>query len=172
MFKNENGKQKGATLLELVMAIGIVAVIAVSALSYLNSTELVRKTTYFVEHLAMMTTGINNLYKQQNNYTSIDADSIRFSYGIPTELDKGAPNALGHPWADDGITVTDFAFISVGDAYEISIAGIPFSACGGLGSLIYQDYEQVEVNGSLIADTSDLTAQCAPGPNDFTVRHR
>lgn len=165
-------KQRGVTLLEVTMAIGIIAVIVVSALAYFNSTNLVRETTGLIRNIASLTSGISVVYQKQATYAGIEADAVRASNHIPQEMNGGAAGALAHPWREDGITITDFTFTSPGDSYEITLSDIPLDPCPSLAAGIYEEYIQVEINGSLITQIADITGQCVAGANILTIRHR
>ena len=169
MFKTH---QKGATLLELTMAIGIIAVIAIAAISFFNNASDSQKSLEATRNVAALTAGIRNQFQSQGDYLNIDNATVKLGNAFPRSMDGGPADEIKHPWSAAGITVASNTIVFAEDSFTITMDEVPQGACVDIGSKLLSDYEEVDIGG-LITEVSEVAAGCAdPDANIliFTAR--
>lgn len=147
----KNRYQQGATLLEIMMVLGLIAVITFSALAFYQKTSQSNKMQTEVKNLGALVSGIENMYASQGNYNGLTNTVIYNSNFIPDSMKGVAVGSLMTQWKNP-ITVT-----SSGAAFQqmqILLSAIPKAACMEMVSSLYKSFPTTIIGGTTISPTS------------------
>lgn len=169
---NKKMSQMGATLLEVLMVVGIITVITVSALSFFNSTNEASKIQEATKNLGTLTAGVRNMFNSQGNYNGLTNDVILTGNSVPPSMRNGnSTTDLKHGWNSAGITVAPATQVSADDSFTITYVDVPQEACVEIVSSTYRQYDSVEVEGTAITGVADIATSCVePSSIVWTAR--
>lgn len=157
-------RQQGATLLELVMAIGLIAIISIAALSFFNNASESQKSNETVRDLGALTASVRNQFASQGNYTGITAEAVKKGNGFPKNMDAD-PNDPGdtwirHNWALDGVEVTSAQATYLDDSFILTVKDLPEGACADIVTRMLPEYDLVSVNTNDVTDAAAALIEC------------
>jgi len=158
-LKNKNN---GLTLLELLMVVGIAAVISVSALVFFQSTDESSKVAREVSNISMLSSGISNIYQQQGSYDGVNNAVIVASATLPDNM-RGPGGNIKSPWKADGVTITPARINSTSymDSFTITYTAVPDRACVDMVTKTYTSFHETVVNGVAITSVPAATTECS-----------
>lgn len=159
-------KQKGMSLLEMILVVGIIALIIVGVLSYLRSITEATNVTIETQNIRNLTRDIETLYAQQADYFQLNNEILKLSGALPYRMTNGtAGNDIATAWRSDGVdvSVVASAFLPPGIvAYDITYKGVPDDSCVDMVSSIYQEYDAISINGLVaIGNIPDIVTGCS-----------
>lgn len=165
--------QAGATLLEIMMVLGIIAVIVIGALAFFQKASTSNKVQTEVKNLTALISGIEQMYSPQGSFAGVDNDAI-WNANFVAEGMKGA-NAgdLLTQWKGD-VAVTP---TGTGDRdLQVVLNDIPSTPCMDFVAAIYKNFKSTKI-GAAVAITpatasavSDISTACnAADPVDITI---
>lgn len=165
-------KQRGVTLLELTMAIGIIAIIVVGAIAFFNSANESNRSLTASRNISALAASIRNQYAAQGDYANIENLAVKLGNAFPRDMNGGPGDEIAHPWRNDGITVSPFTILFADDAFSIQLDDVPQGACVDIGSKLFNDFDDVDIGGPVL-EVLDVANGCAdPVSNTmiFTAR--
>lgn len=127
-FKN----QAGATLLEMVMVVGIIAIISVGAVSYYNTVSNSNKVKDEVNNLNSLSAAIKGMFNTQGNYSGLENKIVLRSGSFPDRMRVSETNFsdIKHSWKNNGVEVDpQTIFGSTDDGFSIVYSDVPTGAC-------------------------------------------
>jgi len=154
-------KQNGVTLLELLMVVGIAAVISVSALVFFKSTDESNKVSMEAKNLGTLASGIANMFAGQGSYDGITNAAIVASNVLPDNM-RGPGGNIKHSWKADGVAVTPTQInaTSYNDAFTITYSAVPARSCVDLMSKTYSTFVSATVNGTAVTNVASIGPLC------------
>lgn len=164
--------QVGATLLELVMSIGIMAVIAIAAIAYFNTANDSNKVGDEVKNLNALTGAIRQMFDSQGDYAGIDNKTVIKSGAFPDRMRTSNVNYIKNSWLTNGVVVTP-ATVSgtANDGFNITYSGVPERACVDLTTKTFRYYETVKIGATTVTGAASATTACgATNTIVFTTR--
>lgn len=156
-------KQMGATLLELTMAIGIIATIAIAAIAYFNTANDSSKINDEVKNVNTLTGSIRNMFNSQGNYEGLTNEVVLTSGAFPDRMRVSVTekSQIKHSWLNDGVTVLPTNFQgTANDSFTVLYKNVPARACVDLVSKTFRFYDQVDVDGTVITNIPSATTAC------------
>ena len=149
MKKISNYKgQTGATLLELTMVVGIIAVISIAAIAYYNSVSNGNKIKDEVNNLNSLTASVRNMFNSQGDYTGLANKYVLKSSTFPDRM--RVPNdavKIKNSWLTNGVVVVPTNVMgTANDGFTVTYSGVPMESCFDLLSATARHY-QVKVGG-------------------------
>lgn len=167
--------QKGATLLELTMAVGIIAVIAIAAISFFQGASESSKSQEAIRNVGALTASVRNQYQAQGSYLGLDNTQVKATNGFPTAMDPdlvpGASSDIKHPWNNAGVIVLPHTFFAGDDGIEIELQEVPQGPCIDIASKSFRDYEEVLVNGTVATDIAQIITDCSDLVSNQLIFH-
>lgn len=166
-------KQKGASLVEFMMYLGLAAIVIVTAVNWYRQAKLTSDVTATVQNLGVLTTNIRNSFAQQGTYEGLTNTIVLASNGVPEGMRvPGDQNLIRSAFATDGV---DVEARNVGgtdnDGFGIVLKEVPIRACNELIQKTYRTYKQVDVDGTIIDPSStvaDIQGACGFEESDGT----
>ncbi|WP_310622254.1 type 4 pilus major pilin [Flexibacterium corallicola] len=134
-------RNKGATLTEMLLVMGIIAGILVTVFVTYQLTEDSRKSTEAMQELASIQSKIRNLYSGQSNYNGIGNSSVIKM--LPSTMVNGS---------------------SVLNAFQGVVTIAAADGGGGSNSGFSIKYDNIPMEGCIDLATSDL------GPSVYTIK--
>lgn len=165
--------QVGATLLEIMMVLGVVALIVIGALAFFQKTSTANKVQTEIKNLGSMIAGIEQMYSSQGNYNGLTNTVIWSSNFVPDSMKGPATPQLFTQWKG-AVTVT--ATGATFNQMQILLRGIPTTPCMDLVSGVYKQFATTIVGATTITPTSptavsDIATACgASATPNITLR--
>lgn len=123
-------KQKGFSLLELLLVFAIIAVMALLITRYFIVATRASQIDMTVKQIQSIQAGISSWKGMKSDYTDVSVTAlINSGYLSPGDI-KG--EAIVTPWTGTSVTITT-AGTPVGAQYSITYTAIPSWACQNLG---------------------------------------
>lgn len=170
--KNRNIKaRKGATLLELTMVVGIIAIISIAAIAYYNSVNNGNKIKDEVNNVNSLTAAVRNMFNTQGSYEGLSNAVILKSSTFPDRMRvPGDANKIKHSWLSDGVTVAA-ANVSgtANDGFTVTYKDVPNAACTDIVANTYRHFVSVTAGASKVENLGDLAASCQSGSDKNTI---
>lgn len=145
-------KQRGVTLIELVVVIGIAALIVVTAMSFFSSASDSNKIKDEVANIGTLNANINRLYTSATDYSNISIDLLRQAGAVPKNMIKGT--TVQNKW---GGAVTIAAAGTGNSRYDLTYANVPGEACTQMVAAVYAAFEKVTIKGTVVHDPNNNT---------------
>lgn len=155
-------RQAGATLLELTMAIGIIATISIAAIAYFNTSNDSNRIKDEINNLNTLSGAVRNMFNSQGNYLGLNNAVILRSNAFPDRMRvPGNTTQIKHAWRDNGVTVAPTNFLgTANDSFTITYSNVPARACSDLVSRTMRYYDQVTVGSTVVTNVGAATTAC------------
>lgn len=164
-------RQVGATLIEIIMVVALIAIITIGALTYYNSASESSKVQETISGLTGITAVIRNQFSSQGDYNGLTEALVFRSTSVPGNM-KSVVNAdhLRHPWSQTPNAFQLNAPSSPYATFTFRLAELPQGACVEIASKVYKSFEGVSVNGTTMSSTSGAATAslaCAEGNTNY-----
>lgn len=169
-------KQAGASLIEIIMVVALMALITIAALTYYNSANEASKVNQAVADITALSSTIRATFASQGDYDGLSEEMIYKMQSVNSNMKSSNANHLKHGWsqATDAIDVeTSSSDVSM---FEITYARLPQAACQDIASRLIGRFETMTVGSASIDDDAtiaDIMGACADSnSNSITVEQR
>ena len=166
-------KDKGSSLVEFMMYLGLGAMVIILAVNWYRQAKLTSDVTTTVQNLGVLTSNVRNSFVQQGTYEGLSNMIVLSSNGVPEGM--RVPNEdsiIRSNFATDGVDITPLNVGGVdNDGFSITFKSIPARACNELVQKTYRTYFQVQVGGETITPSSlvsDIQTACGFAESDGT----
>lgn len=161
-LSKKNKKSEGFALTELLIAVGIIAILGIAIMARMNSTNNKRLVTTEVENVTELASGIRNLYGAAGaaNYTGLTNAVALNSNAVPISM-RNPPN-ISNSWAPAGVTL---GVVGAGAQYTITSTAVPQEFCTEIASLTLNMFVTTTVNGGAVTDPATASAACNVAAN-------
>lgn len=149
-------KQKGFTIFELIVGIGIFVAVAALVLGVAGPINTTMKSSKLTGELSTLQQKIHEVYNgQQDGYTGISAAELIKSKAYPTSL-NATTSTLTSP---DGGVVTVSSDDGGGASFTISYAAVPTGVCIAIINKLSSagGWNEIDVGGSPIWSGTSAT---------------
>lgn len=169
---NKN-KQKGASLVEFMMYLGLAALVIVAAVNWYRQSKLTSDVTATIQNLGVLTANIRNSFAQQGTYEGLANTIVLSSNGVPESMRvPGDQNLIRSNFSTDGVDIVPRNVGGVDDdGFGLTFKDVPVRACNELVQKTYRNYFQIDVNGTIINPSNniaDIQAACGFAESDGT----
>ena len=89
-------RQAGATLIEIIMVVALIAIITIGALTYYNSANQSTKVQETVTGLTSLTSVIRNQFSSQGHYLGLDEQVVASFGNVPKTMRVDDTSELKH----------------------------------------------------------------------------
>lgn len=158
-LENKNNRQAGFTLLELLLVVGVGALLLIGGIATYRLVTEGNKVTDSTRLLLQIKQEAQTLYQNQADYSGLD-ETVLQGLGV-------IPDSQRHPFNGD-ITVASSG--GADETFDVTYAGIPDSACVKMGRAITDpdDVAGLDVGGTAVDIEggnliADLVAACDGG---------
>lgn len=156
-------RQVGATLIEVIMVVALIALIVIGSLLYYNTASHSNKVREAVSGLNAMSSIIENMYATQPNYVGLNEALVVNSGSVQANIKSTVAGNLKHPWSQEAVGVTvasDATSIPANKSFIITFTKLPKGACIDLAMQVFSTYPQVRVNGTLLLTGGQAAIAC------------
>jgi type II secretory pathway pseudopilin PulG len=167
-------RQAGATLIEIMMVVALMAVITIGALVYFNSANESSKVQDATASLTALSSVIRNQFSTQGDYSGLTADVAMKFGNVPESMlvrsgtgSSATPSRFRHPWNQNtGAVALDTATTNVADdSFKITYAVVPAASCVDLMTRTYRHFDTAQVGGTVVTSVATITSACGTSGN-------
>lgn len=135
-------RQAGATLIEIIMVVALIAIITIGALTYYNSANQSTKVQETVSGLTSLTSVIRNQFSSQGHYLGLDEQVVAAFGNVPKTMRVDDTDELKHSWSSDASAVKIGPMTGDGanSDFYIQLADIPARACTDIVTKTYKSF--------------------------------
>ncbi len=168
-------KQKGLSLIGVLLAIVVGAIATVIVINYYNNVEESRKAGEMQQAIATMASNINSMAQATNgSYLGLTAQTVINSGDVVSSLIKGAAGAqvIGTAWYAANHNSTIAVTPANGNTqFTVTLNQIPKEACSKIGRyFLGKNSQGVAGNGRVAVSGPDLATACATNdPATLTI---
>jgi prepilin-type N-terminal cleavage/methylation domain-containing protein len=158
----------GLTLLELLIAVGIAAVIAMAGIVIFRSVDKANKVRTEINHLQAIDGGVVSLYAAQGNYNGLDNGTT----AIPEDMRGVTFGDVNSAWMSGGVYVLPFDTATEADgSFYIVYAGLNNDICVDLATKAFPIFKQIYLaSGSvLMTGIQDAADNCNAGDRSNVI---
>ena len=171
-------RQAGATLIEIIMVVALIAIITIGALVYYNTAQDGSRVQEAVGNVTALSAVIRNQFSTQGDYAGITQDVVMRFGGVPESMlvKNGVnPRNLKHPWnnAVGAVTIATATTTAADDSFEITLNRIPAKLCNDLVSKTYRHFLRTEVGSTAVNNVASISTACGTSGDvnvSFTAR--
>jgi type IV pilus assembly protein PilA len=153
-----NKAQRGFTMIELIVVIGIIALLAILATPYARSMIIDGKVPTTATDVTKTITKLRNNFANQGTtpYTSITtAGFANIARGLVSALNvsgSGTGATVTHDIGSTGATVAVAAgtITTAGDSFTVTMNNVNEAACPSLASQLSKSSEVIMINGTAV----------------------
>jgi prepilin-type N-terminal cleavage/methylation domain-containing protein len=157
-------KQRGVTLIELMIGIAIIAAIIAGAIMLSSTATTANKVKDATSNVSIIKSAIINLYANEASFDGLSTSVLKSSSGIPAKL-KGT-NTINSPWGVDSVSISS---ANSNTQATISYSNVPSDACVDFTKNIYQEFDAVTVGGASVTSVANITTECAKAASQTIV---
>jgi type II secretory pathway pseudopilin PulG len=168
-------KNKGASILEVIIYMGIAAFVIILVMQGGNQATDTQKVNAAIQNLNTLKTSIKQMFSTQRTYEGISNEVLTASSNFPEQMRVTDDDTLiAHGWKSDGVDIISANVEGTdNDGYEILLKGIPQRSCVDILDRTYRHFAEVEVNGSdVTTGIAAIRTGCVEGENDLAFRDR
>jgi type II secretory pathway pseudopilin PulG len=168
-------QDKGASLLEVIIYMGIAAFIIIVVMQGGNQATDTQKVNAAIQNLNTLKTSIQQMFSTQRTYEGIGNAVLTASSNFPEQMRVPTDDSLiAHGWKSDGVDVIAANVAGTdNDGYEIVFKGVPQRACVDILDRTYRHFAEVEANNTdVTTGIAAIRTNCVDGDNDLTFRDR
>lgn len=159
-------RQAGATLIEIMMVVALMAVITIGALTYFNSANESSKVQEATASLTALTSVIRNQFATQGSYEGLTADVAAKFGNVPESMlvRSGPTLRFKNPWNQAAGAVTIVADTegvnTPNDSFVVTFTGIPAATCTDLMTRTYRHFDEAMVGTTTVSTVATITNAC------------
>ncbi len=187
MFKSRHTRQSGFSLLELLLVVGVGALLLLAGLATYRLVTEGNNVNSATQLLNTMKTQVQRTFQSQGGYdVGSDGDDLVPLLTNAGAFPSGTLNLAGNPIDPWGNTITITQVGDDGESFAITLSSLPQSACLKLGQAFNPvtdpDVAQVDIGSTsttnftptsteLVSDISDVDAACSSNPADNDITY-
>ena len=164
MKLNLRKKNKGFTLVEILLVVGFIALASIGIYAVYNKAITTGKANQENTNLQTIRAGINNLFGNQKDYADVSEDVVRNARISPPSMHTGAyalTNLFG------GRVIIREETIGVKKGFSIESQRVPTDVCIKLGAMAGASFERIQIASAIVKepgykpDPEKIVVQCS-----------
>lgn len=170
MKKNKYLKNKGYSLLELLLVLGIIAALVVAAFIIYPKIQASQRATNEISNISAIDAGIKSLYSSTADYSNINNTVLMNSKIFPQNM----INSSNVRNSFKGNVVIKASSYSSG-SYQMTYYNVPQVECSKISIAVFNKFAQVQINSKVLKNPyqtitvdsvlADITELCATNVN-------
>lgn len=163
-------REEGATLLELVMFIGIAALILIGGVIWYQQASDAQRIAEEVSNLNALASLVRNTYTTQNDFDGLSNAVILKSSQFPEKMRTGSNSTdIQSAWERQGVIVESTKQVFDNDSFKITYKGIPERPCLDFVVRTYRFFNvTIGSSSDKIEKVSDINEKCTGESNDVS----
>lgn len=154
----------GATLIEIIMVVALIALMTIGSLLYYNSASQASKVQEALSGLDAISTVVQNMYATSANYSGLSEAVVVNSGSVANNIKSSVVGNLKHPWDSTAAAVTlaaNMAAVPTASSFIITYTLLPQGACVDLVGKAFNRFASIRVNGTAISNAGIAAAACS-----------
>lgn len=163
-------RSSGATLIEIIMVVALIAIITIGSFLYFNSASEASKVQEALSELDAISTIVQNMYATSPNYSGLSEAVVVNSGSVASNIKSSVAGNIKHPWDVTAAAVTlaaNPAAVPVASSFLITFTLIPQGACVDLVGKAFNRYASIRVNGTSITNAGIAATACTNTTNSI-----
>lgn len=164
-------KQSGFGMTEMLIVIGVIAVILIYLLSKGKNMTTTVDSGKVVDAVNSIEIGVNQMYSNAGgDYTNLTNGDI--VYLVPQSMVQGTGSSkkVITPWYGDNGTEIQVAPTNGNKQFTVTLNDLPTKACQSIGANYLSGVaDAVSAGGSAVTNTGDLNSKCASSDKSTLV---
>lgn len=156
--RNNAAKSRGFTLVELIVVLGVIAVLVVLAVPFVRSLLIDGKVPTTATDITKTVSKVRNNFTGQGvtPYSSLNtagfANTGRGLMSSITILGTGTGATMAHDIGETGATVVvaSDTITTAGDSFSVTLNKVNDTACPSLAAQLSKASEQIKINGTTV----------------------
>lgn len=178
LLKKQNIKNRGFSLIELLLVLGIIAALAITAFMVFPKVSSANKAQTEINNIYTIKAGINNLFSAVPDYNGLNNELAIQAKIFPEKMIVGPKKAV-NIFNGEVIVMADTAgwghVATQNSDFAITYNSIPDAECVKIVSAIAPEFYSITVNGEYIKNKggefniTDLAKACKEGRNSNKI---
>lgn len=167
-------RASGATLIEIIMVVALIAIITIGSFLYYNSASQASKVQEALSGLEAISTIVDNMYATSANFSGLTEAVVVNSGSVQSNIKSTVVGNLKHPWDSTAAAVTlgvNPAAVPVASSFLITYTLVPQGACVDLVGKAFNKFPAIRVNGTSIANAGTAATACSNTTNTIAFTH-
>lgn len=163
-------RASGATLIEIIMVVALIAIITIGSFLYYNSASQASKVQEALSELDAISTIVQNMYATSPNYSGLSEAVVVNSGSVASNIKSSVVGNLKHPWDVTAAAVTltaNPAAVPTASSFLITYTLIPQGACVDLVGKAFNRFPAIRVNGTSITNAGIAATACTNTTNSI-----
>lgn len=164
----------GATLIEIIMVVAIIAIFTIGSFSYYNTASQGNRVQEALSGLDTISTVIQSQFATSPDYVGLTESVVVVSGGIQANLKSVNVGHLKHPWSSDTGAVTigiNPAAVPANTSFLITYAQVPQGACVDLVSKAFNKFPSIRINSTAVTTVGTAATACVSPDNTIVFTH-
>lgn len=157
MNSNTKQKQKGFTLVELMIAIAIAGVLLIALFAIVRSVRQSAAVSAETSNVQALLSGVHSIYPSTSIYTGVSSLQLITAAKVPTNMLDAAGTGLVNSWFGAVTIAPDLA----NGGFDISYANVPASTCIELASALSSSLQNISSSTGSLATPALAATNCA-----------
>lgn len=179
-MKSIQRNQGGFTLVEILLVLGIIAILAIAAFIIYPQVQASNRANTEQSNLTAITAGTKNLFGSTRDYGPATNAVLNVARVFPAGMNGGkfgSTDTVSSSWSGS-VTVTGDTCLGVSSAaantrcFQVLYAGMPSEVCSKLVPGLLTNYKLIKISGTAtaLATPADVAVACAKNnPVDVTI---
>ena len=163
-------RQAGATLIETMMVVALMALITIGALVFFNSANESNKVREATASLTALSSVIRNQFVTQGDYTGL-TESVAMRFGnVPESMlirsgtggASGTASRFRHPWNQNtgAVTIAPATTNVLDDSFTITFTKVPAATCVDLMTNTFRHFDKAVAGTTTVTTVAQATTGC------------
>lgn len=161
-------RSAGATLIEIIMVVALIAIITIGSFLYYNSASQASKVQEALSELDAISVVVQNMYATSTNYAGLSEAVVVNAGSVASNIKSSVAGNLKHPWDATAAAVTlavNPAAVPVASSFLITYTLIPQGSCVDLVGKAFNRFPAIRVNGTSISNAGIAATACTNTTN-------
>lgn len=169
---NRKKHSKGMTLIELLLVVGLGAVILAGMFVAYNKIQSTNAANTESTNISTLRAGVKGIYGTSVTYVGLTPTVLLNGRVVPDSMRTAAGTTINNSFGGTvGVAPATYAGGAANNAFAITYPNVPVDVCAKLVVAVSQSFNLITVNGTTVKDSSTatgndinvatLTTQCA-----------
>lgn len=157
MKKLNRKSNKGMSLVELLLVVGLAAIILAGMFVAYNKVQSTNAANTEATNISTLRAGIKNLYGASSNYAGVTPTVLLSARVVPDSMRTATGTTINNTFGGTVAVVPSTFAGNANNSFAITYPNVPVDVCAKLVVAVSQSFNLVTVNGTPVKNTSTAT---------------